>query len=190
MLNFLVGLLAVLSGASVGCAQQRFQLTFYGVFSTTNAAGAQIVTTGVNTRTLLREFARSYYLTNANSLTLAYHVNGALAGDTIEVIDAKTGNFVGPLYGLYEGDLYGRMPLVSSDGTQIKRLEYVYSQQDGWPVGSGIITERFFLGANGNTNRTLIQGQIQFLTLPDPAHKLGFYSGTFITGRPIPGTGQ
>jgi len=190
MKMFLVGLFAVLSGASVGCAQMRYQFAFYGVFSTTNAAGTQIVTSGVNTRTLLGEYARANGLTNTNGLALVYHVNGAEAGDTIEVIDAGTGSFVGPLYGLYEGNLYGRMPLVSSYRTQIKSLEYVYSQQDAWPMGSGIITERLFLDRNGNTNRTLIQGQIQFLTLPDPVHKLGFYSGTFITGKQIPGTGQ
>ena len=176
---------ALLLGATDCPAQQRFRLKFVGSFWTTNATGQKFVSSHANTKTWLREYGLSQGLTNTANLALAYHVNGGEQGDTIEVIDAATGNFVNVLYGLYLGTFFDRMPVVSADGTQVKLLQYVFSQQNAYPVGSALISERFFLDRNGNTNRTVIQGELDFLVLPDPAHKAGFYTGTFVTGKAL-----
>ncbi len=175
----LVWLLAPVSAP----AQQRFRLTFQGLFWTTNATGQKIVSSRANTQTWLNEYARSQGLTNASNLALAYHINGGEQGDTIEVIEADSGAFVNVLYGLYLGTFFDRLPVASTDGKQVKVLQYLFTQQNAYPTGSAIITERFVRDSNGNIKRGLIQGDVEFLTLPDPAHKTGFYTGTFVARK-------
>jgi hypothetical protein len=166
-------------------AQQRFLLQFQGVTWTTNKSGSQIITGASTTRTWLKNYAQVNGLSNPSALGLAYHLNGSINGDTIDVIDS-TGNSIDILYGFYLGLAGGRTALVNSNLSQIKLLQYVFSSTNVYTIGSGIITELYTLDSSGNTNKTAISGLIQFQVPPTAASGLSFCTGTFVTGKQLP----
>jgi hypothetical protein len=71
------------------------------------------------------------------------------------------------LFGLYFGESFGRMALLSGSGQQLRRIEYIYTDQNSHSLGSALLTDYYFLDGNGNTNATYVLGQMQYLLLPD-----------------------
>ena len=159
---------------------------FAGTSSTTDSNGV-IVVTPQNNHTLLQNFATSRGVTDFSWLGLAYHIKGNtdFNGDTIDVINRTNGATVATLFGLYYGEDFGRMALRSSSGRQLKRIEYVYTDQNSHSLGSVLLTDYYFLDANGNTNRTYVFGNMQYLVLPDSTHpNVQVCTGNFSTIGP------
>jgi hypothetical protein len=178
--------LLLLALAGSARAQDRLQFTFHGKAWTTNASG-KVTAIRADNQSWLQEYALSHGITNVSSLALVYHLHGdPLNGDTIEVVDATTGEFLYSLYGLYKGTTEGRIPLANTNGTQVRTIQYVYGDQLAHSAGTAYISERYYLDGDGHTNRTVIQGQIRFLTIPDQTRPLQITSGSFITGKPFP----
>lgn len=174
----------LVASATTTLAQNRFQFVFTGTCWTTNSSG-KIVPSQITNGTLLRDFANLNGVTNTSWLALAYHVGGSDLGDTIEVINRTNGATVGTIFGLYFGESFGRMGMLSSSGKQMKRIEYVYTDQNSHSLGSVLLTDYFFFDSNGNTNNTVIQGQMQYLVVPDGTHpNMQVCSGSFTTTKP------
>lgn len=159
----------ILASPLTSVAQFKFQFVFTGTASTTDASG-KIVSRSLSNTNLLSDFAALKGIKHTSWLDLAYHVGGNDLGDTIEVINRTNGATVGTLFGLYFGEDFGRPALLSKSGRQMKRIEYVYTDQNGHSLGSALLTDYYFFDSNGNTNNTVITGQMQYLVLPNALH--------------------
>src|SRR5437899_8429547 len=161
---------ALVLGATVSTpAQNMFQFVFTGTCSTTDASG-KIVPRSISNDTLLSDFAALKGIRNTSGLGLAYHVGGNELGDTIDVINRTNGATVGTLFGLYFGEDFGRLALLSKSGRQMQRIEYVYTDQNDHSLGSALLTDYYFFDSNGHTNNTVIKSQMQYLILPNETH--------------------
>src|ERR1043166_7477145 len=176
---------ALLAGfASAGFGQNKFQFVFTGTCWTTNASG-QIVPKPITNATLLGDFAAANGIANTAWLTLAYHLKGNELGDAIEVINRTNGASVGTIFGLYFGEDFGRQALLSGSGKQLRRIEYVYTDQNSHSLGSALLTDYYFFDNAGNATNTVIRVQMQYLIVPDAKHSnLRVCSGSFTTTRP------
>src|SRR5437588_6804130 len=143
--------LSLLMVVGAATAQGLYQIVINGTSSTTDDSG-RIVTTPINNYTLIKELAQQTGVTDISSLSLAYHFQGSDMGDTIDVIDRNTGASVHTLFGLYFGESFGRMELISSSGRQMKRLEYIYTEQNSHSPGHALLTVYFVKDGNGNPN--------------------------------------
>jgi len=176
--------LVLLASAAAALAQSKFQFVFTGTSFTTNSAG-KIVPVPITNTTLINDFAALNGVKNTSWLSLAYHVGGNDLGDTIDVINRTNGATVGTLFGLYFGEDFGRMGLLSRSGKQMKRIEYVYTDQNSHSLGSALLTDYYFFDNQGNTNNIVILGQMQYIIVPDATHpKMQVCSGSFTTTRP------
>jgi|SRR6185369_7469610 len=158
-----VSAMLLVSGLNAS-AQSKLQLLFSGTCYTTDAQG-RIVAQPINNQTLLKKAADAGGLKDTSGLGLAYHINGNELGDTIEVINRTTGATLSTVFGLYFGESFGRQALMSASRRQMKRIEYIYTDQNDHSLGSVFLTDYYFLDNNGNTNATYVLGQMQYLIL-------------------------
>jgi hypothetical protein len=181
-------LLASVLFTSTALAQSSFlfKITFRGTCYQTNTTGV-VVATPVTEQTLLQNAATSGGV-DWHTLALVYHVQGSSFGDTIDVVDATTGAVATTLYGLFFGDNtvqdLGRTALTNSPGTEVRRLDYIYTSQNSHSMGACFTTKRYQTDRNGN-GRATIEGQMQWVVNPvgDAGTKL--YTASFITTRPF-----
>lgn len=166
-LTILTGVL--LAGGVSARAQGKLQLLISGTCSTMDAQG-RIVPKAMNNQTLLKEAAAAGGLSDTSGLGLAYHIHGSDMGDTIEVINRNNGATLKTLFGLYFGESFGRQALLSASGKQMKRIEYIYTDQNSHSLGSALLTDYYFLDSNGHTNATYVLGQMQYLITTDATH--------------------
>ena len=164
--------------------QGLLQMALTGTSYTTDAQG-HIVPQVINNQTLLQKAAAAGGLSDTSGLGLAYHLNGNSLGDTIDVINRTNGVVLKTLFGLYFGESFGRQSLVSTSHKQMKRIEYIYTDQNDHSLGSAFLTDYFFLDSNGNTNATYVLGQMQFLITTDSTHAATqVCTASFTTLRP------
>ena len=159
----------LLGWATTVSAQSQLQINISGTCYTTDAQG-RIVPTPLNNQTLLQKAAQAGGLTDTSGLGLSYHLNGNPLGDTIEVINRTNGVTLTTLFGLYFGESFGRESLLSASHRQMKRIEYIYTDQNSHSVGSAFLTDYFFFDTSGKTNAIYVLGQMQWLYLTDSTH--------------------
>ena len=165
-------------------AQSLLQMTLSGTCYTTDAQG-HIVPQAINNQTLLQQAATAGGLTDTSGLGLAYHLNGNSLGDTIDVINRTNGVVLKTLFGLYFGESFGRQSLTSGSHRQMKRLEYIYTDQNSHSLGSAFLTDYFFLDSTGATNATYVLGQMQYVVTTDASHPTTqVCTASFTTLRP------
>lgn len=166
----LTAVAAAVVGYVTNCsAQSQLQIALSGTCYTTDAQG-HIVPQAINNQTLLQAAATAGGLKDTSGLGLSYHLNGNSLGDTIEVINRNTGATMTTLFGLYFGESFGRESLLSASRRQMKRIEYIYTDQNSHSLGSVLLTDYYFFDTNGNTNATYVLGQMQYLLLTDSTH--------------------
>lgn len=168
--RLLLTVCAALLAGQINCTAQQplYRIAFSGSCATTDSSG-HIVSHPINNRTLLQDFG-ALHSTPTSGLGLAYHFGGNELGDTIDVINRTNGATIYTLFGLYFGESFGRMELPSSSGRQIKRLEYVYTDQNSHSLGSALLTTYYWFNTDGSTNRAAVLGNMQYLILPNNLH--------------------
>jgi hypothetical protein len=165
-------------------AQNQLLMVFTGQCATTDSTG-HIISTPINNKTLLSDYAQANGVTNTSGLGLAYHLGGNELGDTIDVINRTNGATIFTIFGLYFGEDFGRPALLSSSKRQMQRIEYIYTAQNSHSLGSALLTNYFFLNSDGTTNKTYVLGQMQYLVAPDATHtNTQVCTATFTTLRP------
>ena len=180
----LLGIFLVCALGTSAQGQYLYQFMFTGTCATTDASG-KIVDTPINNQTLMQSYAKNHGVTNTSGLSLAYHIGGNELGDTIDVINRTNGATVFTIFGLYFGEDFGRMELLSTSHRQMRRLEYIYTDQNSHSLGSALVTAYFFFDNSGHTNNTVVFGSLQYLALPDTTHtNVQICSGSFTTLRP------
>lgn len=162
-----------------------YQFSFSGTASTTDSSG-KIVTQSINQNSLLKEYAAQNGISDTSNLAIAYHFNGNSNGDTIDVVNRNNATVVHTLLGLYFGEAFGRMELVSGSKRQIKHLEYIYTDQNTHSLGSALITDYIWFNSNGTTNALAFLGNVQYLILPNNVHSnVEVISGSFSSFSPM-----
>lgn len=165
-------LVTVAALALMVCTQANAQLpalwrvNISGYSWTTNKIG-QIVPQPLNNATLLKHIANVNGTTDFSWWALAYHIGGNELGDTIDIINRTNGATLQTLFGLYFGEAFERSALRSASGRQLKRIEYVYTDQSSHSIGSALLTDYYFFNSSGNTNYVMVLGQMQWLVVPD-----------------------
>ncbi|HWI58226.1 MAG TPA: hypothetical protein VNZ22_13430, partial [Bacillota bacterium] len=156
---------------------------FRGTCSQVNAAGA-IVSTPITDRTWLQEVAQKSGITDLRSIALVYHVHGNDLGDTIDVINPANGAVYGTLFGFYFGEDFGRQALTNSTGTQVRRLDYIYTDQNTHSLGAALVNKQYVTDRRGNT-RLRVQGQMNYVVTSTDTTPTKICTGTFTSGNPL-----
>jgi hypothetical protein len=183
---FLAGMLS--NFTSFSQTAFMFKITLRGTCYQTNSTGV-VVATPVTDQTLLQDAAAAGGV-DWHTLALVYHIQGSSFGDTIDVVNASTGAVDNTLYGLFFGDNtvqnLGRTALTNSPGTEVRRLDYIYTSQNSHSMGACFTTKRFQTDAHGNV-RVTFNGQMQWVVNPvgDTGTKL--YTASFTTTKPFNG---
>lgn len=170
-----------------GSAQAQTSPGFYpflltGVYYTTNAAG-KIQTRSFTQQSLLKERAGAAGITDTKSMAVAYHVNGNDLGDTVDIIDIKTGTVLDTLMGFYFGQAFARVGLTNSTDTEERRIEYIYTDQDSHSMGAATIRKTYVnLGQASSTLRAQITGHIDYVRRSENNNGVRLFSGNFRTG--------
>lgn len=178
----LVCALAILNPSN-SLAQGKFQITFRGYSAQTNSNGL-FVTRSINDKTWVKDIAKTADVTDLSTLMVVYHVQGSSFGDTIDVINPKTGVVLDTLFGFYFGESFGRMAMTNAPGNSVKRLDYIYTKQNDHSFGDALVTKTTITNKTGAV-RTTIQGTMNYIITPDGNGGLRICNGTFSTGKEL-----
>jgi hypothetical protein len=177
-----------LSLASSAFSQNIFYLTFHGTSYQTNASG-NIAPVPITEQTMLQQAAQAGGVTDLSTLALVYHVQGSGFGDTIEVINRTTGAAYPYLLGFFFGEATSMTPdrtaITNATHTQVRRIDFVYTQQNNHSMGSGFLTKRFVTDGNGNPRAT-IDAKLQWIVKPEGTNGTAMCKGTFTTTKAYP----
>jgi hypothetical protein len=156
-------------------AQELYRLTFKGVSSSLDASGNS-VDQKITDKTLIQQWASKAGVTNFQDLILAFHHNVDSRGDTIEVINKKDGTFIITVFPLFFPE---SATATTSKGTVERRFAYVYNlSQAEVSRGSVIMNEQTVI-KNGQTNRFVVDGEMQWHQLPEGTNRFQINSGKF-----------
>lgn len=159
-----------------------YQWFFEGTCVQANSVGG-FNTTKVTQKTLLNDFAQNAGV-DPNTLALVYHIQGSDFGDTVDVINASTGAVVINLFGFYFGEFSGRQAITNSTGTIVKRLDYIYTQQNDHSLGAALVTKNSLPNAPG---RPRASGTMSWVVVPNDGGSIGtkICNGSFTVGRQV-----
>jgi hypothetical protein len=158
----------------------------------TNGTG-NFVATPITEKTLVQDAAQAGNV-SPSSIAIVYHLQNSGLGDTIDIVDATTGSTVVNLFGLYFGDdpTLGRSAATNSTQTVIRRLDYIYTQQNttftsfnSHSMGSAFTVKRFMTDTNGITQAT-IEAQMSWIVNPSGTSGTKLCNVNFSTTTPFP----
>ena len=162
-----------------GLAQSEFYVTFRGTCYQTNSSG-DIVGTPISEQTWLQQAAQAGGVTDLKTLALVYHINGSSFGDTIDVVNPTNGVAYTTLFGFFFGDQLGRTALTNSPPNEVRRVDYIYTQQSPYALGGSFLTKRYVMDGNGNVFTT-IDAEMEYLVRPDASNPAKICFGSFTT---------
>lgn len=142
------------------------------------------MTKAVSDKTWVKDIAHTAGVTDLSSLMAVYHINGSSFGDTIDVINPKTGAVQDTLFGFYFGEAFGRMAVTNAAGNSVKRLDYIYTKQNDHSFGDALVTKTTITNKNG-TLKTTISGTMNYIITPDDNGSVRICNGTFVTGKAL-----
>src|SRR5881392_3755518 len=123
----------------------KFLMTFVGNTTSNNANGS-LISVPMTEQAWLNDSARFGGRSTTRGMAVVYHVNADSLGDSIEVIDTKTGEVLNKMFSLYFGEdsSLGRTGITNAVGTKVKKIHYVYTYQNSHSVGAAILAESFY----------------------------------------------
>ena len=184
----------LLASPFVAFAQTPFlyHLTFQGTCYQTNSTG-NFVATPITDKTLVQDAAKAGGL-NPASVALVYHIQSSGLGDTIDFVNATNGSTLANMFGLYFGDdpTLGRSAATNSTRTEIRRVDYVYTQRNSTyssfnthSMGASLTVKRFMTDTNGTTHAT-VQAQMEWIVNPAGTNGTKVCTASFNTTTPFP----
>ncbi len=174
--------------AVINCEAQsqgtRFLMSISGS-CLSNAPSGYLGVRYFNTQSMLKDFAAAGGIANPNSLALIYHLGSDVRGDSIEVVNAGTGQLLDTPFLLYFGDdqSLGRMALTNSFHTQVAKIHYVYTDQNSHSMGSCLLRERFSYNRSGQLTNGLITGTMTWIITPDGHQPMQVLNAAITTTR-------
>jgi hypothetical protein len=149
----------------------------------------------ISDQTLLQSQAQRLNITNLDSISMVYHLNGGPPyGDTVDVISNATGETLTTEFGLYFGSdtNLGRYAVTNATQTEERRVDQIYTfsntpytYENGDSLGAAFTCKRFLADTNGNTN-TIIEGAISWDVIPTGTNASPVICvGNFTLGKPM-----
>ncbi len=177
-------LLGSISAGAQDAYQAKFHLLFNGWCVSNGPAGIFVVRP-LNNKTILTQYAQSAGLPNIKNLDLIFHFNASALGDAIEIVDTTTSNVLATPFGLYFGEdqSLGRFAITNSFGSQVRKIQYVYTGQNSHSMGDAIMAEAFYPDQNNNTTNAIVYGLINYLVAPDGTQNPNICNGSFVTRK-------
>lgn len=169
-----------------------YHLTLQGTIYQTNSSG-NFVAMPISDKILVQDAAQASGV-SPSSIALVYHLQSSGLGDTIDFVDASSGKTLANLFGLYFGDdpTLGRSASTNATQTEIRRLDYVYTQQNTTytsfnthSMGSAFTVKRFVTDTNGVTHAT-IEAQMSWIVNPSGTSGTKLCTANFNTTTPFP----
>jgi hypothetical protein len=171
---------------------QEYKFVFSGTAYQTNAAGV-IVATHITDQSLLKDRAQQGNISDLNTISLVYHINGNPMGDTIEVISNATGQTLTTEFSFYFGSdsAYGRIAVTNLLQTQERRVDYIYTfdnstytYANGDSVGAAFTYKSFV--KEGKITNAIITGTMSWDVTPTGTNSKPIVCiGTFSLGKPM-----
>lgn len=170
---------AVFSAVATNVQAQTtmYEFFFQGTRFQTNGAGL-IKPYPVTEKTLLKEIAAAANVPNPSYMRMVYHVGGSELGDQVQIINSTNGVVLDNVFGLFFGQSFARVGLTNKLGSDVRRIDYVYTKQDSHSMGAAFVT-RSFIKTN-NVTRLSVKGDIEWV---ERGVSTRMYSGTFRTGK-------
>ncbi|HZR15794.1 MAG TPA: hypothetical protein VFE51_00585 [Verrucomicrobiae bacterium] len=169
-----------------------YHMTMQGTYYQTNGAG-DFVAAPLTDKIILQDAAQAGGI-SPDSIALVYHLQNSGLGDTIDIVNASTGSTLVNLFGLYFGDdpTLGRSAATNSTQTVIRRLDYIYTQQNTTytafnthSMGSAFTVKRILTDTNGITHYT-IEAQMSWIVNPTAKSGTKLCNVNFTTTTPFP----
>jgi hypothetical protein len=181
--NFaLVAVCAILFQTQISArAQGMFPFIFSGTSMQINGSG-NLVKVTISQRTLLNDVTKAAGV-DPGGLMLVYHIHGTGFGDTVDLINTSTGAVVVNLFGFYFGEDFGRQAITNSTGTIIKRLDYLYTQQNDHSLGAALVTKTLQPKISGI--QTQISGTMNWVVESTASTPTKICNGSFFIGREL-----
>lgn len=185
-------LLAATQFSSLAQTPYLYHITLQGTCYQTNGSG-NFVATPITDKILVQDAAQAGGL-NPAAIALVYHLQSSGLGDTIDFVDAKSGSTLANLFGLYFGDdpTLGRSAATNATQTEIHRLDYVYTQQNGTftsfnthSMGAALTDKRFLTDTNGTTHAVIVS-QMSWVVNPAGTNGTKICTASFNTTTPFP----
>jgi len=172
---------AMLLAAADARAQYEFKFTFKGVTVATN--GVNVVTTPYTEKNIIQEAAADGGA-DPNTLDIVYHIGGSSFGDTVDIIRISDGATLRTMYGFFfaEDPGLGRTAITNASATEVRRVDYIYTDQNSHSMGAAFTTKRIV--TDGSGTHTTFEGPMQWLELQRPTRPTRIISGSYITGAP------
>jgi hypothetical protein len=165
-------------------AGPEFQFRFKGTGWQTNGSG-QVTSAPMTEQTILKERAAAGGVTDLSTLAIVYHVQGNAIGDTLDIVNPNTGAVLDTVIGFYFGDSFNRASFSNRSGTQERRIDYIYTDQNNHALGSTLTLKIYKKDSQGNLNVTSVSGQMTWLQVLDGTNNVKFITGTFSTGKQL-----
>jgi hypothetical protein len=193
MKTFAIAAAALLLGGifAQGQTYSEYKFVFSGTAYQTNAHGV-LTSWHITDQTLLKTRAVQGGISNLNTISIVYHINGNSLGDTVDIID-NNGTYLTTEFGFYFGSdsALGRTA-VGTPTIGERRIDplytfddslYTYSNSDS--VGSAFTYKHYVKGAKGVTN-AVINGTMSWAAIPTGTNTSPVLCvGTFSLGRPM-----
>lgn len=169
-----------------------YNLTMRGTYYQTNGSG-DFVATPITDKVIVQAAAQAGGV-SPSSIALVYHLQNSGLGDTIDLVNSTNGSTLVNLFGLYFGDdaTLGRSAATNATRTVIRRLDYVYTQQNttfttfnSHSMGSSFTVKRFLTDTNGITHLT-VEAQMCWIANPSGTNGTRLFTVNFSTTTPFP----
>jgi hypothetical protein len=187
-----IALLAACESHALAQSPFLYHITLQGTCYQTNGSG-NFVATPITDKILVQKAALSGGV-SPSSIALVYHLQSSGLGDTIDFVNATNGSTLANVFGLYFGDdpTLGRSAATNATHTEIRRLDYVYTQQNTaftsfntHSMGSAFTVKRFLTDTNGTTHTT-VEAQISWIVNPSGTNGTKLCTANFNTTTPFP----
>ncbi len=178
--------------SAVAQSPYLYHLTMQGICYQTNGSG-DFVASPLTDKVIVQAAAQAGGV-SPTSIALVYHLQNSGLGDTIDLVDANTSSTLINLFGLYFGDdaSLGRSAATNATRTVIRRLDYVYTQQNttytsfnSHSMGSSFTVKRFLTDTNGVTHLT-VEAQMSWIANPSGTNGTRLCTVNFTTTTPFP----
>lgn len=169
-----------------------YRMTLQGTYYQTNGTG-NFVASPITDKIIVQAAAQAGGV-SADSIALVYHLQSSGLGDTIDLVDAKTGSTLANVFGLYFGDdaTLGRTAATNATQTEVRRLDYIYTQQNtaftsynSHSMGAAFTSKRFLTDTNGTTFVT-VEAQMSWIANPSGTNGTKVCTASFNTTTPFP----
>ncbi len=175
----------VLLSAANLLGQTELYVNLRGTSYQTNASG-RMVPHLITQRTLIRDEAQRLGVTPLKDLALVYHFNGSSFGDTIDLVNVTNGVVLSSVFGFFFGDdaALNRVAITNSAGTEVKRVDYIYTRQNSHSMGAALTTKRY-VHRGRNSAFPVVMSRMQWVVAPEGTNPTQICVASFTTTRPF-----